>query len=171
MIDLHKINLNLLVAFDLLYQEKSVTKAARRGFVTQSTMSFNLSQLREIFHDKLFTRVTGGITPTKLAKELAIKIREVLEGISAIFFMESKFDSTVSDRVFNVGVSEYIEFILLPNLYRYLFKYAPNITLQLKRMPLKIADNVAFIDSKHDVCVGSALDNQRSAQINRQLLF
>ena len=43
MIELHNFDLNLLVAFDLLMEEKNVSRAAERMFVTQSAMSHTLA--------------------------------------------------------------------------------------------------------------------------------
>lgn len=54
--DLHRINLNLLVALDALLLEQSVTLAAKKLFITQAAMSNNLQQLREIFKDDLLIR-------------------------------------------------------------------------------------------------------------------
>lgn len=60
-IDLAKIDLNLLVALDVLLEERSVSRAAGRLFVTQPAMSQTLRRLRELFGDALMVRVKGGM--------------------------------------------------------------------------------------------------------------
>ena len=47
-INLSRIDLNLLVAFDALLTERSVTKAAARVGLGQSAMSHNLARLRSL---------------------------------------------------------------------------------------------------------------------------
>ena len=44
--DLGRLDLNLLVALEALLEERSVSKAAERLFITQSAMSKTLGRLR-----------------------------------------------------------------------------------------------------------------------------
>ena len=50
-IDLRYFDLNLLVVFDVLMTERSVTRAAERLGRTQSAISHSLSRLRDQFGD------------------------------------------------------------------------------------------------------------------------
>jgi len=74
MTDLRLFDLNLLVAFDALVAERSVTRAARRVGIGQPAMSHALSRLRELFGDPLFVRTTDKMRPTTRALELAAPI-------------------------------------------------------------------------------------------------
>lgn len=56
-IDLAAIDLNLLIAFESLFQERSVTVAAQRLYLGQPAMSAALGRLRTLFGDELFIRV------------------------------------------------------------------------------------------------------------------
>jgi len=56
MIDLQRINLNLLVSLDILLSKKSVTQAAKKLFLSQAAISNNLQQLRKIFKNDLLIR-------------------------------------------------------------------------------------------------------------------
>lgn len=62
--DLHEIDLNLLVAFDALMAERNVTRAGRRTGRTQPAMSAALARLRALFADELFVRGPSGLQPT-----------------------------------------------------------------------------------------------------------
>ncbi len=62
--NLSRLDLNLLVAFDALLTERSVTRAAARVGLGQSAMSHNLSWLRTLFGDELLTRGADGMRPT-----------------------------------------------------------------------------------------------------------
>ena len=70
-LELRRIDVNLLVACDALLAEQSVTRAARRLFVTQPAMSQTLGRLRELFADPLLVRQGPKMALTPLALELA----------------------------------------------------------------------------------------------------
>src|SRR4051812_40055494 len=125
------VNLNLLVAFDALFEELSVTRAARRAGVTQPAMSNTLSQLRALFGDALFVRHRTGLTPTARAKELAEPIRKGL-GLLQGALTGRGFDPATSQRRFVIATSDYVELVLLPALLRRLRKHAPHVRLQLR---------------------------------------
>ena len=125
------VNLNLLVAFDALFEELSVTRAARRAGVTQPAMSNTLAQLRSLFGDALFVRHRTGLTPTARAKELAEPIRKGL-GLLQGALTGHGFDPATSQRRFVIATSDYVELVLLPALLRRLSKLAPQVRLQLR---------------------------------------
>jgi DNA-binding transcriptional LysR family regulator len=125
------VNLNLLVAFDALYEERSVTRAARRAGVTQPAMSNTLSQLRGLFGDALFVRHRTGLTPTARANELAEPIRKGLRLLQSAL-TGPRFDPATSERRFVVAASDYVELVLLPALLRRLNQDAPQVRLALR---------------------------------------
>ena len=129
--NIRSVNLNLLVAFDALYSEQSVTAAARRAGVTQPAMSNTLSQLRALFEDTLFVRHRTGLTPTARAKRLAEPIRQGLKLLEGALSTPS-FEPATSERSFVVAASDYVELVLLPPLLRRLAKEAPGVRLQLR---------------------------------------
>jgi DNA-binding transcriptional LysR family regulator len=51
------LDLNLLVALDLLLAERNVSRAAERMHITQSAMSNALARLRDYFADDLLVQV------------------------------------------------------------------------------------------------------------------
>jgi DNA-binding transcriptional LysR family regulator len=129
--NIRSVNLNLLVAFDALYTEQSVTAAARRAGVTQPAMSNTLAQLRALFDDALFVRHRTGLTPTARAKQLAEPIRQGLKLLESALSAPS-FEPATSERRFVVAASDYVELVLLPSLLRRLAKEAPGVRLQLR---------------------------------------
>ncbi|MDP4032634.1 MAG: LysR family transcriptional regulator, partial [Pseudorhodobacter sp.] len=68
--NLRAFDLNLLIAFDALMTEGSVTKAARRLKIQQPAMSHSLSTLRVLMQDDLFIRVGQVMQPTARARGL-----------------------------------------------------------------------------------------------------
>ena len=74
-IDIRRIDLNLLIAFEAIYEEGSVTQVKNLLFkhtsmhLTQSALSHALSRLRELFDDPLFERRGNIIAPTAMARQ------------------------------------------------------------------------------------------------------
>ena len=79
-IDLRHFDLNLLVVFDVLMTERSVTRAAERLGRTQSAVSHSLSRLREQFGDPLLSKGGARMQPTALALDLIEQARPMLGG-------------------------------------------------------------------------------------------
>lgn len=72
------LDLNLLLVFEALLQEHSVTRAAARLGVTQAAVSASLRRLRLAYGGSLFTRGQRGLTPTPQAILLQPMIEEAL---------------------------------------------------------------------------------------------
>src|SRR3979490_3639298 len=75
------IDLNLLVVFDAMMRDRSVTRAGQRLGLSQPAMSHALTRLRHMLKDELFIRSPTGMTPTPRADELATPIRIALDGL------------------------------------------------------------------------------------------
>ena len=71
-------DLNLVVAFDALARELSVTRAAQRVGVTQSAMSHALRRLRDLLGDELLVRGRSGMVLTPRADSLVVPLRSGL---------------------------------------------------------------------------------------------
>ena len=126
--DIKRVNLNLLVHFNTLYESRSVSIAAKRSFITQTAMSHHLRKLRDIFDDKLFIKRSTGIRPTKKAIELAPQISNLVTSASNIFDFKD-FVPELHSVNFNMALTAFGEHIILPKLCYYLKKNAPHITL------------------------------------------
>ena len=80
-IDLRRFDLNLLVVFDVLMVERSVSRAAERLGRTQSAISHSLSRLRSQFGDPLLVKGGVRMQPTAFALDLIEQARPMLSGI------------------------------------------------------------------------------------------
>lgn len=78
-INIRRGDLHLLVVFDAIYREGTVTRASDRLHVTQSTLSHSLRRLRELFDDPLFERQGNVMSPTAKARSLIKPIQAGLE--------------------------------------------------------------------------------------------
>ncbi|EPC3545060.1 LysR family transcriptional regulator, partial [Aeromonas hydrophila] len=75
---LSRLDLNLLTVFDMLMQERNVTRAAERLHLSQSTVSHALGRLRTALDDPLFVMSRREMMPTERAKALAGPVRQAL---------------------------------------------------------------------------------------------
>lgn len=126
---LQNFDLNLLVAFHALVEERSVTKAARRLNVTQPAMSASLKRLREAFQDEILVQHGKKMFPTPHALTLAPEVEATLIHMRGLITSGSTFDPTSSRRQFRIIASDYIMTVLIVPLIDRLQKIAPGIML------------------------------------------
>jgi LysR family transcriptional activator of mexEF-oprN operon len=125
--NLRSFDLNLMLVFDALMKERSVTKAASKLRIQQPAMSHSLSTLRLLLQDELFVRVGQSMRPTPRAHALATGINEVLSQAHRILLTSQPFDPGREQRIFRIGFSSEIEVILMPPLAAHLHQHAPGI--------------------------------------------
>lgn len=130
--NLSRLDLNLLVAFDALLTERSVTRAALRVGLGQSAMSHNLARLRTLFGDELLTRGADGMRPTPRALALADLVRVTLAQIQAAVLQREAFDPSTAERVFRIGLADSIEVAVIPGVIARLRATAPGVALRLR---------------------------------------
>lgn len=103
-IDLHRVDLNLLVIFAALMETRSVTATAGKIGRTQSAVSHSLARLRDQFGDPLLVRVGGAMQPSPFAEMIVEDVRAILRSISRVIAPRNLFDPARSDRVFRIAM-------------------------------------------------------------------
>lgn len=144
-INLRGVDLNLLVIFEALIEERSVARAASRIGLTPSAVSHALRRLRERFGDELLVRRSGDFEPTPHAAKLLADLGPALAQIASALDLPRNFDPATARRDFQIAVPDYTGDFLLPRLCQYLGRHAPNVSLSV--LPLddrKSADVVAY---------------------------
>lgn len=131
--DFRGVDLNLLLVFRALYQERNVTRAARRLFLGQPAVSAALKRLRQMFGDPLFVRTPRGMVPTERALELWGEIEPLLSSLQEAMKRRPTFDHSRAQRVFHIGLSDALEVVLMPPLLQQLSSAAPGIRLVTHR--------------------------------------
>jgi DNA-binding transcriptional LysR family regulator len=126
------IDLNLLVVFDALMTEGQVTRAGEKLGLSQPATSNALARLRNLTKDELFVRNSGKLQPTPVAIALAQQIQPALNQIQTALSPPQPFDPLTSDRVFRIGMNDYVEFVLLPPLLEKMAPIAPHIKIQVR---------------------------------------
>jgi DNA-binding transcriptional LysR family regulator len=128
-IDLRRFDLNLLVVFDILMAERSVTRAADRLGRTQSAVSHSLSRLREQFADPLLIKGGARMQPTALALDLVEQVRPMLSGIQRVLSPRHVFDPKSSRRVFRLAAPDFM-LALFTDLMTRLGRDAPGVAVE-----------------------------------------
>ena len=124
-------DLNLLVVFDALLEERSVTRAGARVGLSQPAVSNALARLRGLFEDPLLVRVGSSMQPTPRALELAGPLHHALEALNRALSAAPSFDPAHSSHVFRMSVGEHLELTLLPKLAERLAQTAPGVEVSL----------------------------------------
>lgn len=128
-IDLSRTDLNLLVLFDTVLQERNVGRAAARMNLSPSAISHGLGRLRRLMNDPLFLRTPRGVVPTDRALALAPQVAEVLQGVRAVLAGSTGFDPATSTRRFRLGAGDAFLCVYGPALAARLAERAPGIGL------------------------------------------
>ena len=123
-------DLNLLVVFDALTRERSVTRAGARIGLSQPAMSHALARLRYMLKDDLFVRTPTGMAPTLRAEELALPVRQALEAIERAFEAPG-FDPALAVREFAIALDNRTALALAAPLVVELAR-APGIKLRIR---------------------------------------
>lgn len=108
-----RLDLNLLVAFDVLLETQSVTDSARRLSLSQPSVSAALSRLRDFFGDELLVPIGRKMRPTAKALELGPAVKEMLNLVRFRITHSDEYDPIQSRRRFKVVASDYAYDVLL----------------------------------------------------------
>jgi DNA-binding transcriptional LysR family regulator len=133
-IDLSRTDLNLLVLFEAVLEERHVGRAAERLHLSPSAVSHGLGRLRRLLNDPLFVRTPKGVVPTDRATELAAPIADVLARVRSVISTAEPFEPATSRRRFTIGAPDGVSAVFLPPLLAGLRQSAPGIDISLRQL-------------------------------------
>ena len=171
--NLQAIDLNLLVAFEALMDERHVTRAARRVGLSQPAMSNALTRLRRTFDDPLLVRTPSGMTPTPAAQALIEAVRAALSQLRGALEQKPAFNPAASSRTFHMLTSDYVEIVLLAELVGRLREQAGGVSIRVHRPPnvFQPPSRTALSDS-FDLAIGFFPDAlSLDASVRSEVLF
>ena len=128
-IDLSRLDLNLLVTFEVLMSEGSVTRAAARLGRTQSAVSHALARLREQLGDPLLIKMGSGMAPSPFAQALIEDVRPILRSIQRIVAPPEPFEPATSLRVFRLAIADFVP-TLLPRVISEVQRRSPGVSVE-----------------------------------------
>lgn len=124
-------DLNLLVVFDAVMNERSVTRAGVRIGLSQPAMSHALARLRHMLKDELFIRSPHGMMPTARAEEIATPVRRAL-GDLQLSLHAPAFDPAAATHSFRIAVDTYSAVVLAPAIVARCAALAPGMVLDIR---------------------------------------
>ena len=133
-VHLSRVDLNLLVLFDAVFEARHVGRAAGRLNLTPSAVSHGLGRLRRLLNDPLFLRTPKGVVPTARATELAEPIADILTRARSIVAAAEPFDASRSRRRFTLGAPDALAAVFLPTLLAGLQETAPGVDISVRQV-------------------------------------
>jgi len=128
--EIYRQDLSLLIALQILVEERSVTQAAKRLYLSQSATSRILARLRNMLDDPLFSRVGQQLVPTQFALECYQQLQqptgELIKLLTPKTFMPSH-----CHQQFSIAVTDYAMQALIPFILPSIYLQAPNIRLEI----------------------------------------
>jgi DNA-binding transcriptional LysR family regulator len=155
MMSLATFDLNLLLVFEAILRERSVTRAAEALHLSQPAMSHALNRLRWMLKDQLFVRTPAGMMPTPRAEQLALPVRKALDVLQLALEPET-FDPSTAERRFTIAVNNYAAVVLAGPIVAACGVLAPRMCLSLR--PSGTLDLADLMDRGELDLVNSAAD-------------
>ena len=132
--NLRQLDLNLLIALDVLIAEASVTKAAEKLNMSQSAMSYSLKRLRAILDDDLLIRTSREMEVTPYAREISERVRQILIEIQTTFLAKDAFDPATTQETFKIAMSDYVEATIGVNLLQQIATQASGMKIRVNNL-------------------------------------
>ncbi|HZU62686.1 MAG TPA: LysR family transcriptional regulator [Novosphingobium sp.] len=123
-----RIDLNLLLIFDVVMIERHVTRASIRLGLTQSAVSNALNRLRTLFDDMLFVKAARGVEPTQRALVLWPEIHAAIAQLQRSV-RPGGFDPMTSEIDFRMSMVDLSAALLTPHLYGRMRAESPTVSL------------------------------------------
>ncbi|WP_277963999.1 LysR family transcriptional regulator [Pseudomonas sp. RIT-To-2] len=165
--ELRKSDINLMVIFEALMQEQNVTRVAEKLHLGQPTVSTALGRLRTQFNDPLFVRVGHRMEPTRRAEEIIRHLSPALDAMATALSLAHQFIPRDSRLTFKIGVSDDVEFGLMPPFLQALREEAPHVVVIIQHVDYwRIPDLLA----SGEITIGITETRELPANAKRKLL-
>lgn len=160
-------DLNLLISFDILLEECSVTRAAERLHMSPPAMSRALSRIRELVDDPVLVRSGRNLVPTPRALELRGTVKAAVEIAQQVFTPKYLSDPSQLKRTFNIRTNDFSFGELATTLAKELREVAPKCTICI--VPEGNIDDQALAEGRIDLYISRK--RNLSPDIKQQHLF
>lgn len=113
-----------------LVEERSITRAAERMFLSQPAMSRSFDRLQELFGDALLVRTRRGYVPTHRALHLYAELERLLPQLEGLV-RGNDFDPATATNAFRIAATDYAASVLFPEFMRRVTRLAPRVSVEI----------------------------------------
>jgi DNA-binding transcriptional LysR family regulator len=128
-------DLNLLIVFDAVMQERNLTRAGERLGMSQPAVSHALARLRHALKDDLFVRSPEGMRPTPRAERMLVPVRAALRELQ-VTLEADEFEPSTSSHEFVIAANNYAARAVIPSLVHRVEELAPSVVLDVRPIGL-----------------------------------
>ncbi len=146
------LDLNLLLALDVLLEEGSVTGAAARLNTSPPAMSRTLGRIRRLLNDPILVRAGRNLVPTPRALELRDSVHDLVRQAAALLAPPAEPDPATLTRTFSLQASDMLLSALAAPLVSTLGEQAPGVVLRF--LPDTLEGTSALRDGRVDLEIG-----------------
>jgi LysR family transcriptional regulator, mexEF-oprN operon transcriptional activator len=147
------LDLNLVRVFNVLMEERSVSKAAARMHLTQSAVSNALKRLRADLADPVLVREGNKMVPSPTASHAWPEIRDAVAKIQDGLERFRRFDPRDLTNTIRIGLDDYCFKLHGAAIHQHLQKSAPQAAVEFHDAPPKEA-SALLAENKIDMAVG-----------------
>ncbi len=148
------VDLNLLIALDVLLKERHITNSAIRLKISQPAMSRTLTRLRDTFNDPLLVRSSAGYVATARAESLVEPVKSILQQIQRTL-TKPTYDPTMETGEFRVSTLGYGEVVVIPKFMEAISNETPNVEIVIINRSVYSVDEI--LEGKADILFGARL--------------
>lgn len=130
---LRQADLNLLVVFTVLTEERSVSRAAKRLSLSQPALTRALQRLRQTFRDDLIVRVSGNYEPTPKGQSLLRELEVMLPRLDRLL-AGADFDPMVEEVRFRLSGTDYAAHVIVPALCQRFLVAGSRVTFDFSQL-------------------------------------
>jgi len=160
-------DVSLLIVFDAIMTEGSITRAADRLMMTQPAVSNSLARMRTVWKDELFVKDGRNIRPTLHAQSLWQQIRGPLKNLNEAV-SPHHFDPATAKRTFYISAADVGIDIVWKPMRKIIEQEAPGINIYAVPYTLTNGENL-LNNAEVELIFGPMMD--MSGRINSEPLF
>src|SRR5712691_1572119 len=161
---LRQADLNLLIVFTVLAEERNVTRAAARLFLSQPAVSRALQRLRDMFHDDLLIRTPNGYEPTSKGQRLLRELETMLPRLDRLM-AGGDFDPSTEDATFRIAATDHAALLLVPPLCNFVLSKTTKVSFSF--VPLHAGQYEALEKGRLDL----VLNADHDTSLRKEVIF
>ena len=165
---LRQADLNLLVVFAALAEERHVSRAATRLGLSQPAVSRALKRMREMFADDLMVRTGPNFEPTPLGQRLLAELELTLPRLNGLM-SGTAFDPMREDMAFRLVATDYAAILVGERLASEFLKRGSRVSFELVQKSENVYE--ALERGRVDLVLGVDDGNKGAQKLSSEFLW